>query len=254
METTVRTASARNSSPPAPWLASVSAPAGFSSRSSRNSRRGLLAPVLGDELHLARGDEGALHAQRARAPERVEEHVARAEQALGAALVEDHARVGLRGHGEGDARGDVRLDHAGDDVHGRALRGDHEVDARAAPELPETDHGILDLRRRHHHQIGELVDDDHDVRQRLLAELLELLVEVADVLRAPVAGHDLVAPVHLAADVVEHVARLLHVRDHGRQQVRDAVEVRELDLLRVDHDHPHLIGRGAQQDRADQAR
>ena len=91
----------------------------------------LRAPVLGDQLHLLGGHEGALHAQHAGAAEGTEQHVAFAEQALGAALVEDDARVGLRGDGEGDARRDVRLDEAGDDVHRRPLRGDHHVDAGA---------------------------------------------------------------------------------------------------------------------------
>ena len=114
---------------------------------------------------------------------RAEEHVALAEQALGAALVEDDARVGLRRHGEGDARRDVGLDQAGDDVDRRPLRGDHHVDAAAAAQLAEADDGVLHFGGRHHHEVGQLVDDDHDVRQRLLARARELLVEVADVLR-----------------------------------------------------------------------
>ena len=62
--------------------------------------------------------------------------------------------------------GHVGLDHAGDDVHARALRGEHEVDADRARLLREADDRVLDVGRRDHHQVGELVDDAEDVGQR----------------------------------------------------------------------------------------
>ena len=45
---------------------------------------------------------------------------------------------------------------------------------------------------------------------------------------------------------------LLGARDDRRDEVRDALVHRELDPLGVDQDHPHLVGRGAHQDRHDQ--
>ena len=58
-------------------------------------RLGLALPVLGEQLHLVSGDQCPLYAQQAVAAHRAEQHVAHAQQALGAALVEDDARVGL---------------------------------------------------------------------------------------------------------------------------------------------------------------
>src|SRR5579884_68915 len=75
-----------------------------------------LPRLLDDERDLFLRDVRALHALQARGAERLEEHVALAEQRLGASRVEDHARVGLRRDGECDARRDVRLDHPGDHV------------------------------------------------------------------------------------------------------------------------------------------
>ena len=46
-----------------------------------------------------------------------------------------------------------------------------------------------------------------------------------------------------------HGARLLRARDDRRQQVRNRLVVAELDPLRVDQDHAHLVRRRAQQDR-----
>ena len=51
-----------------------------------------------------------------------EEHVALAQQLLGAHLAQDRAAVDLRGHLEGDPGREVRLDRAGDHVHRRTLR------------------------------------------------------------------------------------------------------------------------------------
>src|SRR5207302_4874824 len=112
------------------------------------------------------------------------EHVAAAEQLLGAHLVEDHPRVDAARHREGDAAGDVRLDQAGDDVRRRALGGDDQVDADGAGELGDAADEVLDLAGGDHHQVGELVDDDDDVRQRVEPELGRALVEGDDVPRA----------------------------------------------------------------------
>ena len=125
-----------------------------------------LAPaLLDDQRDLLLAHVGALDALEARRAERLEEHVALAEQALGAGRVEDDAAVGLARDREGDPGGDVRLDHPGDHVHGRPLRGEHEVDADGAGLLREADDRVLDLLRRDHHQVGELVDDDEQVRE-----------------------------------------------------------------------------------------
>src|SRR4051794_5367748 len=87
-----------------------------------------LPRLLDDERDLLLGDVGALDALQPRGAERLEEHVALTEKRLGAALVEDHTRVRLRRHCERDPGRHVRLDHAGDHVDRRALRGEYEVD------------------------------------------------------------------------------------------------------------------------------
>ena len=58
------------------------------------------------------------------------------------------------------------------------LRGEHEVDADRARLLREADDRVLDVGRRDHHQVGELVDDAEDVRQRLVAALGAVAVEL----------------------------------------------------------------------------
>ena len=91
------------------------------------------------------------------------EEVALAEQIFRAVLVEDDARVESARHLEGDARGDVRLDHAGDDFAARRLRGDDEMDAGGAGLGGQAGDGAFDVGGRGLHEIGQLVDDDDDV-------------------------------------------------------------------------------------------
>ena len=88
-------------------------------------------------------------------------------QLLGAGLVEDHPESRWPGRGEGDPRRDVRLDHPGDDVDPGTLRRDDEVDADGAGLLSEAGDRLLDVARGDHHQVGELIDDDSDVRESL---------------------------------------------------------------------------------------
>ena len=96
------------------------------------------------------------------------------EQLLGAVAVENGARIDLRRHAERDARREVGLDEAGDDVHRRPLRGEQQVDADGAGHLRQACDGLLDLVARHHHQVGEFVDDDDDVGQRLGQRLVRV--------------------------------------------------------------------------------
>ena len=53
------------------------------------------------------------------------------------------------------------------DRPGRALRGEDEVDAEAAAALGDVDHAVDELRHLLHER-GELVDDDHQRRRRLV--------------------------------------------------------------------------------------
>src|SRR4029078_1724490 len=100
-----------------------------------------------------------------------EQHVSLADQALGTLLVEDDAAVGEGRDGEGETRGNVRLDHAGDDVDRRPLRGDYEVDADGARHLCDAADRLFDVAGGNHHQVVELVDDDEDERQALVLDL-----------------------------------------------------------------------------------
>src|SRR5690606_4091770 len=93
-------------------------------------RPALLAQVVAESLDLVLADVGAVHAVQVAGARRDHQHVAHAEQVLGALAAEDRLAVLALAHLETDAGGEVRLDHAGDDVDTRPLRRQDHVDAR----------------------------------------------------------------------------------------------------------------------------
>ena len=80
---------------------------------------------------------------------------------------------------------------------------------------------------------------------------VERRVVAGDVAEADL-GEEVVAALHLAHRPGQRVGGLLRVRDHLGEQVRQPVVLAHLDALRVDQDHPHLVGRRAHEDRGDQ--
>ncbi len=86
-----------------------------------------------------------------------------------------------------------------------------------------------------------------------LAGLLRVgdLLVVAGEVAHPQLTHQLVAPLHLADAPVQRVRRELHVGDHRRQQMRNALVDRQLEHLRVDQDHAHFARLGLVEQRKD---
>src|SRR5207245_844086 len=108
------------------------------------ARAALRAPEVDDRLHFGIADERALDPSRFTRVDRLVQHVATTQQLLRAARVEDDAAVDLRADRERDARRDVGLDETGDDVRGRPLRGDHEMNAHGTRQLCDATDELFD--------------------------------------------------------------------------------------------------------------
>ena len=160
------------------------------------ARPALRLPEVDHAVNFLVADESTLDASRFPGVDRLVEHVAPTEQLFRTARIEDHPAVDLRADGEGDARRDVGLDEPGDDVCGRPLRGDDEVDADRPGKLRDPADELFDLAGRHHHQVGQLVDHDDDVRQPP-GELLRRLVVVGGDVAYAFCREELVAAIHL---------------------------------------------------------
>ena len=210
-----------------------------------------------------------MHAVRQRCARRQVQHVAVAQQRFCTGLIQDGARVDLGADLERHAGRDIGLDQAGDHIHGRALGGQNEVDAGRTCLLCQARNELFDLLADDHHHVGEFVDEDDNERQRFqrprrftqfrvrleqrvhhrlagVLGILDLLVEAGQVAHAHRA-HQFVAALHLGHAPAQAVGGLLHVCDHRRQQMRDALIDAQFEHLRVDHQHPQFLVRGLEQ-------
>ena len=130
--------------------------------------------------------------------------------------------------------------------------------------LCDTADRVFDFLRRDHHEVGQLVDNDNDLREHLIllgdcgctrgfalgftrcgGLGLRLFrtheVVIADKVAHLMVREQLVAALHLADRPVERSGGLLRVGDDRNEQVRNAVVVAKLDHLRVYHDEADLL-------------
>jgi len=113
------------------------------------------------------------------------------------------------------------------------------VDADGAGQLGHAADQVLDLAGRHHHQVGQLVDDDDDVGERREPEPRGALVEGRDV-AGTVAGEELVALLHLLACPAQGGDGGLRLDHHRHQQVGHVGEGAQLDPLGINQDQLEL--------------
>ena len=113
--------------------------------------------------------------------------------------------------------------------------------SRGSRFLSQTAYRILDFRRRRHHEVGKLVDDDNNLRLAVGVSLIhshEFVVGVQ--ILYVVLREEFVSLVHLFNGDRKCACRLARICDHRRQHVRNAVVVAEFNDLRVYHDEFQL--------------
>ena len=197
------------------------------------------------------------------------QHIAHAQELLCPHFAEDGAAVDFRGHLERNPGGEVGLDGTGDHIHRGALCGHDQVNTRGPRHLRKTLNTGLDLLARYHHQISHLIDDHHDIGQRLGSEFIRLEHWLASVIiksglhRAAehlALGQGFLHPTIVAGDVAHthlghlavaifHFAHypfqrhdcLFGVGHNRRQQMWDTVIDGKLQHLGVDHDQAAFL-------------
>ena len=129
--------------------------------------------------------------------------------------------------------------------------------------LSNTGDGLLNVTRRDHHQVVQLIDYHHDE-----GHVLEIVGITAGRWLEPGCGDALVVPADITGtECREQVIAALHLLDRPTQcirrfarvghrlgeQVWEALILTHLDLLRVDQDQAHLVWRGPHEQRGDDA-
>ena len=166
------------------------------------------------------------------------EHIAVAEQFFRAALAQDRDRVHRIGHAERDTAGQVGLDDARDDVYGRTLGGEHQMNARRA-RLGGKRHDLcLEIALVVLHEVGHFVHDDDelgDFRNRFACDRFVVLVDIAHFVLAE-GG---IPVFHFVHRPLQRGDGLLRVGDDlVDHQMRQVVVYREFDLFGIDEYEP----------------
>ena len=196
--------------------------------------------MVRDPVDLLIREEAALDPGRGKGARGQVEHVAPAQQLLAAVPVQNGPGIHVAGRLEGDPAGDVGLDQAGDDVHRRPLGRDDQVDARRPGQLGQPADVFLHILLADHHQVRQLVDDDHDPGHGLLPRSQDRVVAL-QVPDAPL--REAVIPLHhLRHRPGQGGRRLVGIVHHRQQQVGNPVVALQLHHLGVHQDQPNLIG------------
>ena len=204
-------------------------------------------------MYILVGHKSTLYADRLGYTLRIVEHIALAQQLLCAHCIQYRPGVHTAGYRKCDTRRYVCLDNAGDDIDRRSLRRDHQMYACGSCQLRYPADGILHLVLGYHHEIRQLVYDDHYLRHLLirqigalihtlavLQELLYMLI-IARYIADSLALEHLVALHHLLNSPVESSRRLLGISDHRNQQMRYTVIYGQFYDLGIHHDELYLI-------------
>ena len=124
------------------------------------------------------------------------------------------------------------------------------MDARGTRQLCQTADRILDFARSNHHEVGELINDNDDLR--LLAKRVSVLVKKRFVARMDLLvvsfkvthaelSEQIVAMRHLLHCPVQSAACLSGVGDNRNHKVRDSVVNTQFHNLRVNHDDAQIL-------------
>ena len=146
----------------------------------------------------------------------------------------------LAADGKGNPARHICLDEAGHNVHGRALRSDDQMDTDGPRFGRQATDRRFHVVGRKHHEIGQLVNDQHEIGQRRRAGLVAVNMvgeRVIVGLDIAVAGilEQAIAALHLLHRPQQDLGRLRKLDDYGIAEVGDTLVLHQLDHLRINH-------------------
>ncbi len=191
--------------------------------------------MIDDALDLIRLDEDSLESIGCHSTCREVEHVTTSEEILCTDLIEDCTGVDIGCYCEGYTRRDIRLDETCDDIDRWTLGREDEMESNRSSLLCDASDGSFDFFLvPTHHEIRELIDDDHDDRHTILeSDFRIVFFEIADTEWL----HGTISAFHLSDSPLECIERLIWRIDDGGEEVRDAIIDSEFDLFGIYHDH-----------------
>ena len=134
----------------------------------------------------------------------------------------------------------IGLDQTWDNVNRWPLSRQDHVDPRCTRLLSKANNSIFHFFTCHHHQVCQLVDNDHDQRKghllhlRLGIVLSHLGIKASNISSA-YFWEELVAIFHLINDLLQSSTGLAWIGYHWNQEMRNIIVDRKLHHLRIDH-------------------
>ena len=211
---------------------------------------------INDGIDLIVIQKSTLASHQRACPRRQKQHVTVSEQFVCTHFVQDNATVRTAGDLKSNSCGQVGLNQPRDDIHGRLLGGQNQVDAYGAAFLSETDNVLLDFLSGGHHEVCQFVghnDNEWQVKgnrflfvfacwfQPLHQLLFAQLVVDADVSHTS-SGQQFVTFFHFLNSPGQNCLGFTHIGHHGMHQVRQGFIATQFDHFRVNHQHANFIG------------
>ena len=180
---------------------------------------------------------------------------------------------------EGNAGRQVGLDDARDNIDRRTLRCHNQVNPRRPSLLRQTLDQKFNFFTCCHHQVRQLINDDHNLRHGFVSEAFflilrlashrvitdldlaaqwrtlclcptDLFIEICKITDAK-RGHHTVPLLHLLNCPFQGADGLCRLGHHWRQQMGNVIIAAQFKHLGVDHDHPALVRRQTIEQRQD---
>ena len=116
--------------------------------------------------------------------------------------------------------------------------------SRSTTHLGDTANGIFHFLGSNHHEVGQLVDNNDDLRQFLSILFSRCNAIIGFQITNAHIRHHLVSPQHFRHSPLKAACRLFRIGDNRNQKLRNAVVDAQLDHLGVHHDEFYFLGTG----------
>ena len=180
---------------------------------------------------------------------RGKQHIASSQQFLRAGAVQDGTGVDLRRYRKSNSAWNIGFDYTGNNVYGWALCCNNQVHSGGTSHLRQAANGILYFIWRSHHQVRQLINNNHDLRHwlQLYAVLTNHAIAYHFVISVQVTHvvirKGFIAIQHFRYRPSQGTGSLSGIGYNRHQQMRNPVINTQLYYLWVYHQELYFIGR-----------
>ena len=121
--------------------------------------------IFNDVFHLMVGNKRPLNPHGFRIADRIKEHIALAQQLFRSVHINDGSGIGTGGHIKGNPARYIGFNQAGDNINRRPLGRNNQMQPGRSGHLRQPANRILNFIGSYHHQIRQLINNNHNLRE-----------------------------------------------------------------------------------------